>query len=230
LTLGQPRDENRFFKCYCSSALVNFTEIGAKSNCPFCRGRMITTVSSGERIILLQGMFAGLCGTVSDRPGYPDDEFLVQFDIERKGTLTRIGYQRDKFAFFPLGEIPNWLCPLSVDDLSMVDEACLDTALNFATAKRNARWADLLLPLISMVRSRRLPISSADIWPTLVAHGFPTSKKKKFHRLFDFGTRLLLLLNGRPPIQRRKMRPMSRGRYLTPGQEEYLGPSPSLTS
>jgi len=204
-------------------ALVNFTEIGAKSNCPFCRGRMITTVSSGERIILLQGMSAGLCGTVSDRPGYPDDEFLVQFDIERKGTLTRIGYQRDKFAFFPLGEIPNWLCPLSVDDLSMVDEACLDTALN-------ARWADLLLPLISMVRSRRLPISSADIWPTLVAHGFPTSKKKKFHRLFDFGTRLLLLLNGRPPIQRRKMRPMSRGRYLTPGQEEYLGPSPSLTS
>lgn len=211
-------------------AIISFTESGAVSTCPFCIGRMITSISPGERIIMLQGMYAGRCATVSDQPGWSNDEFLVQFDLEEKGTLTRIGYQRDRFAYFPLQSIPDWLCHLSMDDLSAIDEACLDTALNFAVAKRGTNWADLLLPILSTIRRRRLPVLADDIWLTLVAHGFPRRQEKKFKVHFDFGLRLLILFNGRPPIQRRRMRPMSRGRYLTPSHEKWSGPSPTFTS
>jgi hypothetical protein len=210
-------------------ALIKFTETGARSNCPFCIGRMITSVAPGERIILLQGMHAGRCATVSDHPGWSDDEFLVQFDAVEKGTLTRIGYQRDRFTILPLGAIPDWLCHLAMDDLSAVDEACLETAINFADTKGSTNWADLLTPIILTIRSRRLPVSSRDIWLTLAAHGFGRNNRKKFKEYFDFGLRLLVLFNGRPPVQRRKMDPMSRGRYLTPGHEEWSGPSPKLT-
>ena len=211
-------------------ALVKFTETGAKSNCPFCIGRMITSVSPGERIIVLQGMYAGRCATVSDQVGWSDDEFFVQFDTEEKGTLTRISYRLDKFVYFPFITIPEWLCHLSVDDLSLIDKSCLETALRFAMAKTTTSLADLLLPILLTIRRRKLPVSSNDIWPTLVAHGFPRKRKQKFKEFFDFGLRVLLLFNGRAPIQRRGMKPMSRGRYLMPSHEKWSGPSPTLTS
>lgn len=103
-------------------AIIEFTNAGAKSNCPFCIGRMIASVSPGESIIILQGMHAGQCATVSDQPGWSEDEFLVRFDDETRDTLTRINYKRDRFAYFPLGKVPDWLCQLSIDDLSVLEE------------------------------------------------------------------------------------------------------------
>lgn len=208
---------------------MKFTESGAKSSCPFCIGRMITSVSPGERIIVLQGMYAGRCATVSDQPGPRNDEFYVQFDTEEKGTLTRISHRLDKFVHLPLRTVPEWMCHLSVDDLSLIDESCLEMVLRFAMARANANLADLLLPILSTIHSRRLPVSSSDVWPTLVAHGFPRNRKQKFKEFIDFGLRVLLLFNGRPPILRRRMKPMSRGRYLTPSHEKWSGPSPTLT-
>jgi hypothetical protein len=102
--------------------LTKFKNAGAKSNCPFCKGRMIASVSPGERIILLQGMYTGLRATVSDQPGWSEDEFLVHFDNDAEDTLTRVGYKRDKFAYFPIARIPDWLCHLSIDDLSAIEE------------------------------------------------------------------------------------------------------------
>lgn len=212
------------------NSLAKFTTAGAKSNCPFCKGRMITSLRPGDRIIILQGMYSGRAATVSDQPGWSNDEFLVHFDYETGDTLTRIGYKRDRFAYSPIAKIPNWLCHLSMDDLSALDESALLTVINFASAKISENWANLLLPLIATVRSRRLPVLAADIWPTLTAHGFSRKKMKNFHKFFDFGIELLASLHGRPAIRRKKMPPMSRGRYLTPGQQEYYGPSPSLTS
>jgi hypothetical protein len=191
---------------------------------------MIASIIPGERIILLQGMYSGLIATVSDQPGWSDDEFLVHFDKDETDTLTRIGYKRDKFAYFPVEKIPDWLCHLSIDDLSAIEESTLLTVLNFAIAPKRRKWSNILLPLIATVRSRRLPILSADIWPTLIAHAFPTSQKADFCKFFDFGIELLVSLNGRPAVQRKKMQPMSQGRYQTPGQEEYFGPSPTITS
>ena len=63
------------------AALVQFTEAGAGAACPFCQGRMIASVTPGERIIILQGANVGKAATVSPEPGLPD-EFLVKFDTD----------------------------------------------------------------------------------------------------------------------------------------------------
>jgi hypothetical protein len=36
-------------------------------------------------------------------------------------------------------------------------------------------------------------------------------------------------MHGRPAIKKRRVKAMSIGRYLTPGQEENGGPSPGVT-
>jgi hypothetical protein len=56
-------------------------------------------------------------------PGWSDDEFLVHFDKDETDTLTRIGYKRDKFAYSPMEKIPDWLCHLSIDDPSSIEES-----------------------------------------------------------------------------------------------------------
>jgi hypothetical protein len=63
-------------------ALIQFTETGATAGCPFCKGRMIASVSPGDRIIILKGMNVGREATVSRDPGFSDDEFLVKFDSD----------------------------------------------------------------------------------------------------------------------------------------------------
>jgi hypothetical protein len=210
-------------------ALIKFTTSGAKAGCPFCRGRMIASVSAGQRIILLKGMYAGRFATVSDKPGWSEDEFLVRFDDEDGDTLTRISYRMDNFLCLPMTKIPTWLCHLSIDDLAAIEDACLQLALKYALAKKSTPWSDLLLPIIATVRGRRLPVLSNDVWPTLLAHGFSRKEKANFQRFFNFAI-LLISLNGRAPIKRKRMPPMSRGRYLSPGQQEYFGPSPQITS
>lgn len=83
---------------------------------------MIASVTPGETIILLQGMYSGLRATVSDQPRWLDDEFLVHFDDEARDALTRISYKTDRFAYFPIKKIPEWLCHLSIDDLSAIED------------------------------------------------------------------------------------------------------------
>jgi len=208
------------------SAVIQFTETGATAGCPFCRGRMIASVSPGERIIILKGPNVGREATVSREPGLPD-EFLVKFDSAPPRQLTRVAYQRDLFAYLPLGEMPNWLCSLSIDDLCSIDLSALDLAVNRAV-RAMKRWStSALLPLIATVRHRRLPVLGAEPWPTLEAHGIPESLKHDFCRKFDFAIELLISMHGRPPVQKRRVRAMSIGRYLTPFEKKSFGPVPA---
>src|SRR5258708_23336985 len=91
------------------------------------------------------------------------------------------------------------------------------------------RWStSALLPLIATVRHRRLPVLGAEPWPTLEAHGIPESLKHDFCRKFDFAIELLISMHGRPPVQKRRVRAMSIGRYLTPFEKKSFGPSPGI--
>jgi hypothetical protein len=210
------------------SALIEFTETGATAGCPFCKGRMIASVSPEDRIIILKGMYVGREATVSHEPGLSDDEFLVKFDSDPPNQLTRIAHKRDVFAYSPLGEIPNWLCSLSIDDLCTIDHSALDLAVLLAVGAKKSFSPNTRLPLIATVRQRRLPMLSVDLWPTLEAHGIPKPLKHDFCRKFDFAIELLVSLHGRPAVQKRRVRAMSIGRYLTAGEEEHFGPSPGI--
>lgn len=209
-------------------ALVQATETGSRSNCPFCRGRMITSVSVGDRVILLRGADTGKEATVTAERGFNSDEFLVHFDTEPANQETRVSYSRDKFSFTPIGQLPDWLCQLSIDDLSAVDEAVVQTAILFAAAKVPSWSVDVLLPIISVVRSRRLPVNATDLWLTFEAHGFSSKLRKSFEKHFNFAIEILVVMCGRPPIKRKRIKAMSIGRYLKPAHLEFAGPSPGI--
>ena len=130
-----------------------------------------------------------------------DDEFLVRLDFQESGWLTRVNYKRDAFVHSPIDDIPEWLCRLSIDDLCGIEDAALHVALNLTGATGTLWPASIVLPLIAIVRQRRLPVSSADLWLTLRSHGFSRKQEEDFCQLFYFGLELLILLNGRPAIK-----------------------------
>lgn len=209
------------------TALISFTETGAQAGCPFCKGRMIASVKPAERIIVLKGIYVGRRATVSPEPSLPD-EFLVQFDSDPPNQLTRIAQKRDIFAYSPLGRMPGWLCDLSVDDLCSIDLSAMSLAISLAVGHEKNCSVATLLELIGTVRQRRLPMLGADLWPTLEAHGISKRLKNEFCRKFDFAIELLVSLHGRPAIKKRRVKAMSIGRYLTPGEEAHFGPSPRI--
>src|ERR1700687_280513 len=206
------------------SALIHFTETGAEAGCPFCQGRMIASVTPGESMIILNGMNVGRKATVSPKP-WLSDEFLVKFDTAPPDELTRIVQRLTVFSYLPLDKMPDWLCDLAIDDLCSIDLSALDLALSLSVVAKKGWSVTTLLPLITTVRQRRLPVLGAELWPTLEEHGVPKNLKHDFCRKFDFAIELLASLHGRPAVQKRRVRAMSIGRYLTPSQEEYFGPS-----
>lgn len=187
---------------------------GIASHCPFCRGRVLSEPAPGSRIQMLSGSRASWIGTVASKTTWwGGDEFCVRFDHEPREVLQRILIKHDQFALEPIGAAPQWLLPLSTDDLAFVDEAVirLCTAL---FQKGKWRWRDAeLYALIEMLWSRRLPVQGKGVWETCAAHGIPQNYKNRFVRTFDFGAGLLVYSRGRPPIKRRHVQAMSIGRY-----------------
>ncbi len=210
-------------------ALIQFTEHGAQAGCPFCNGRRIASLSGGERIVFLKGKHSGKQATVSDDPSLFDDEFLVRFNFQPLNHTTRVSYLRDEFTRAPLQAPPKWLCDLSIDDLCAIENAVLQTVLKTANLGKLVWSAETLLLLVATVWRRRLPVVGRDIWPTFEMHGMPPNRRASFCRYFDFGLQVLVLMQGRHAIKKNRVKAMSIGRYLTPGQEEYFGPSPSFS-
>jgi hypothetical protein len=209
------------------AALVSATENGASAGCPFCIGRKIAYVSKGNRIVFLKDRYAGCEATVVAEKGLNDDEFVVHFDGEPDSHQMRINYKRDSFAFLPISKPPDWLCDLAIDDLNSIDEAIVQTRI--LLAGKDIAWsASTLLPIVAVLRGRRLPIVASELWPTLKAHGFPTRSRRSFEAQLNFSLDLLCTMHGRPPIKRRKVKAMSIGRYLTPSEIDFYGTSPGI--
>jgi hypothetical protein len=172
-------------------------------------------------------MNVGRVGNVTAEQGYSEDEFLVHFDGEPITYETRILYKVDKFTYFPFDKVPDWLCPLSIDDLNAIDEAVVRTTM--AVAMQSLLSVETLLPIVRTIRARRLPLRGRDLWATFRAHDFPAELQELFETQFDFAIDLLLAMNGRPPVKRKRVKPMSIGRYLTPSRLKLSGPSPGIS-
>jgi hypothetical protein len=211
------------------NALIQFTERGVRSGCPFCKGRSITSVAAGDRIVFLKGMHAGREATVSNGTGLFQDEFFARFDFHQKNEETRVSYTLDEFTFAPIERPPSWICELSIDDLCAIENAIINFVAKTAKTRGNIWNAENLLSPISTVWRRRLPVKGPDLWPTFESHGILSNQRLTLCRYFDFGIDLLISMHGRPAIKKRRVKAMSIGRYLTPGQEEYGGPSPGVT-
>jgi hypothetical protein len=192
-----------------------FTEAGARHGCPFCIGRTAGEVKSGDKVVFLKGSCAGRTANVVKTEAPRSELFYVKFLKVTNGTTRICSYQRDEFLRYPLPKVPEWICPLSIEDLCSIENSILDLLLRPSAEKTIASVLPLAKSLSSTAWHRRLPVSGSEVFETLRNHGFHDEWQHEFIVLFDFAIDLLTSNHGRPAIMRKRVSPMSIGRYLS---------------
>lgn len=188
---------------------------GIASGCLFCQAREFVWPNPGDRLQFLTQWKAGMSGTVCPRDKWwRPGGFCIHIDGEPLDRSSHISPGHDLYALKPIDDPPGWFPPFSIDDLAFLDETVVRLC---AGLSRNGRWHlhddELYMP-ITALRGRRLPVSDEELWAICAAHGMPQRFRKRFVRLYDFGLKLLVHNNGRPPIKRKRLdAPMLIPRY-----------------
>jgi hypothetical protein len=124
--------------------------------------------------------------------------------------------------------VPSWMPSVSIDDNAALHES-LRSHLSEAIVAGNAiAVGNALREFIYTCWQRRLPLDGKAIWPMLEAHGVDQHLKNAVGDVFDFGIDLLRSTQGRPPVKRKLMPAMSKGRYLTPTERKFASVSSSI--
>jgi hypothetical protein len=111
------------------------------------------------------------------------------------------------------------MIPFSIEDVLAVHEAVLRT-IDKHVNEGHRRLEKTIFPIVGACWWQRLPISAEELWPMLTAHGFQANDRSEFSKLFEFGRNLLTRNHGRRPIKRKRMAPLSKGRYLSENARE----------
>ena len=187
---------------------------GISNGCPFCKGRTIDRPNPGTKIKILSGRYSGWNGVVLPvEQWWSGSSFSIKFEDDRRESPHLVYSDSEQFTAEPFNLPPQWLPPLSIDDLAFLDEAIV----RMITALRKQdkwSWRDVEFQvLITMCWHRRLPIDGDQVWEVCNAHGMPKRFRRRFVEMFNFGIGLLVISHGRPPIKRRRVEAMSIGRY-----------------
>ena len=147
------------------------------------------------------------------------DQFLVKLDFERPSRNARIAtLGHDLFVKVEDFIAPRWMPPVPIDY-----NASLHKSLEVFLTSERAGPRDLQQVLQSIIITcwrRRLHLNSSEIWSLLGTQGFNNTSQAKAIELFDFGFRLLVGAQGRPPESRHRMPAMSQGRYTTKSKRD----------
>ncbi len=195
--------------------------IGAAADrgCPFCRSIFHTEPRVGETVFFLSGSSTGTLGTVVPPPrSLREGEFCVSRPHNPNALRTCHG-ERDRLVPAGAYMVPDWMPNLSMED-SFYFHASLGECITLPEegADRD-NISEALIGAISCCWSRRLPVDSTDVWRLLAAHGVSGTYQDPICYAFDFGFSLTVKLQGRRPVQRRRMPPMSRIQYMTKHKE-----------
>lgn len=204
-----------------NSRTTSLTKIGVASECPYCLAAAHPWPPIGTSIVFLNGGEVGQSGVVvADERGIcPSDRFLVKMPYDKPGVLRMVMPSHELFLDAQLLVVPSWMAPLSIRDNAFLHDS-LPSSLNDLTPATDHGITDQSLDwIIATCWRHRLPLVGAEVWPVLKAHGADAKLEAGFINCFDFGTRLLTTTQGRPSVKRRRMSPMSKGRYITKAQQ-----------
>ena len=189
--------------------------------CPYCLTFRESSYPPAAELIFLQGSDAGYRGIVvaSPRVECREHEFLVKMEYEkREGHFRIASTERDRCLRQSHFEIPRWMPELSMDDNAALHESLLRNIRCLFLAENRAELTEGLHGVIGCLWWRRFPLRGEDLWPMLFAHGVQMHLKEEAEELIDFGLNLLRRVQGRAPIKKKRMRPMSQRSYQTERQ------------
>jgi hypothetical protein len=198
--------------------------LGALADCPYCKGREHQIPQIGQRIKFLSPNYGETGVRVDDRHyNLRLDQFAVKMDYEAIDYVQTVTRFMDLYIVEPFASPASWMPQFSIQDVLAIHESMLRVLDMLMKSHARKPLHECIGPIVSACWRQRLPISGHEIWPMLEAHGFAETQRPEFINLFEFGFDLLIRTHGRPPIKRKRMAPLSKGRYLSKGNREiYL--------
>jgi hypothetical protein len=150
------------------------------------------------------------------------DQFLINMEYEKSRAACQfVTPKRDLYLNSLLYSVPDWMPPYSIDDNAALHESLIDSMPPMVIGTYSSALSpEQLWRIVITCWRRRLPLQHNELWPMIEAHGVARHQKARLLQTFEFGIKVLVLANGRQPIKRKRMPPMSVGRYLTSAQEE----------
>lgn len=109
--------------------------------------------------------------------------------------------------------IPDWAPPLAVEDSHRAHWAFMTEFVRAHYESRDPNYDDALVGLAGCLWSWRLPVGFDDIWPMLLAHGWPPELYAESRAKLDFSLEVLRATVGKRPIKRRRLRPFEAWQY-----------------
>jgi hypothetical protein len=172
--------------------------------------------------LFLSGGDVGQVGVVVDNAEIARSigRFTVKLPCDPDHVTTMVNPEHDLFIDRALMTVPQWMPPLSIEDACALHEMVLDVLRWPPQRPRRKAAAKMVKGLIARCWGDRLPVSGAEVWGIVAAHGALPELEKPLIELFEFGMELIVETQGRPPVKRRRMPPLSRGRYLTKRNRE----------
>ena len=191
--------------------------------CPYCLSYKDESwpVPNAE-LILLNKQDAGYRCVVADQSQNVNftDRFLVRMEYERRDILRSVMPGHDQYLDVRQYKVPTWMPELAIEDNAALHERLMQSLRTIFLADDRSSLAPGLHGIIHVCWWKRFPINGAELWPMLEAHGVLPRLRRDAIELIDFGLYTLRYAQGRAPNKRRRMPPMSQGRYLTKRHKE----------
>ena len=131
-------------------------------------------------------------------------EILVHMDQDPVGRDRTLLLDNELIQELPAPQIPGWAPFLSLPDAAIVDRAVVDfCSVSYSASQWRSDWP-MFFELIRLVWRYRLPVTGSEISDILTAHGVCTSWQKGLPEFFEKGIELLVHVNGRKPVKRRR--------------------------
>lgn len=193
---------------------VNYITYGQKCGCPFCTATAMQNFkfAAGDRIRLLSGSRAGRQATVISRPEIVSNDhqmLLVQMDDDDSSSQQMVNLRFELVEREPYLSVPSWAPPLSIRKTyelhKYIAEFC---EKNSSGSSKKIDFTSLYI-LTFRIWNKRLPLDVNKVWVLLENHGVPLRWKSTIVKLMAHGQALLLTVNGKKPIKKYLVEPMS---------------------
>lgn len=218
--LGIEKPQHMGFEDF-QNGLVFGIEHGCEAGCPFCLGRKQTEFDVGDEIYVLKGSEAGRQAKIVNVEA-ASLVYNVQFIDDGRNWQTRLDLRHELVSKLALPPLPRWMLPLSVDDNWAIENAVLGYIVHLGESVLTQINIQEINAIAYTLWRRRLPVSTKEVALMAKAHGLPQSLQSEFQRMLEISWRAMEYAGGRVPIARKRMKPFSKGRYLTANSEKLF--------